>query len=503
MRTHAPRVPSVVAPLAAMKPLRAHPAVRAILRGQPIQPKLKIGAVDDPLEREADRVAALVIRMPAPELSIAATPPHLSRKCADCEEEEEKLQRKPAGPQSVAGEAPAIVHEVLRSPGEPLDDATRAFMEARFGYDFCGVRVHSDAAAEQSARDLNANAYAVGHDVVFGTGRFAPGTLEGRRLIAHELTHVVQQRGSDGIRVGKSNEKRDLSPIPQLQVAQRQPIPAVRSQTIPTELRSSANVARMSDEELTARHDWILEVLGGFTESTPDTVPLEDEAARIGVELGRRKALAAGRTFTEESIERMKDYFLKNARKPAKPRKNPPPAPQGGWQDSCIVALNKGMKIVTSKPALPTTPETIEQTMAKIAASGHSGLAREVWFEGKGGRITRGGARPEKLQASIWDTVMSLTGSDPGWSVFTMSIDDGNHSVTLTLDANDPRAPRMYWSDQWGTKKGWKEYTRSALDAEVTRLVQSWWDEQKEGRKFKPVVRVWRVRATPAISSGP
>jgi hypothetical protein len=83
-----------------------------------------------------------------------------------------------------------------------------------------------------------------------------------------------------------------------------------------------------------------------------------------------------------------------------------------------------------------------------------------------------------------------------------MSIDDGNHSVTLTLDANDPRAPRMYWSDQWESKGGWKEYTRSELDAEVTRLVQGWWDKQKEGRKFKPVVRVWRVRAT-AATSGP
>jgi hypothetical protein len=160
------------------------------------------------------------------------------------------------------------------------------------------------------------------------------------------------------------------------------------------------------------------------------------------------------------------------------------------------------MKIVTGKPALPTTPETIEKTMEKIAAGGHSGTAREVWFDAKNGKLTRGGARPETLQASIWDTLLSLAGGDPGWSVFTMSIDDGNHSVTLTLDANNPSAPRVYWSDQWSSKGGWKEYTRAELDAEVTRLVQGWWDKQKEGRKFKPVVRLWRVRAT-AATTGP
>ncbi len=88
------------------------------------------------------------------------------------------------------------MQEVLSSPGRPLDAATRAFMEPRFSHDFSRVRVHSDAATEQSAQDVNAHAYTVGHDMVFGVGRFAPETNEGRRLIAHELAHVVQQSGS-------------------------------------------------------------------------------------------------------------------------------------------------------------------------------------------------------------------------------------------------------------------------------------------------------------------
>lgn len=358
-------------------------------------------------------------------------------------------------------------------------------MESRFGHDFNRVRVHTDHVASRSAEAVAAQAYTVGSDIVFGAGRYAPASRDGQRLLAHELAHVLHQQSGPAL--------------------QRQPLLRQQSRTIPTELRTSADVGRMSAEELTDRHDWILEVLGEFSElpmSTSDAALLEIEVARIGVELARREALAAGRTFSEDSIERMKDYFVQNSQKPAKPRQNPPPAPPGGWQDSCIVCLNKALKIGTGKPALPTTPETIEKTMEKIAASGHSDVAREVWFLGKGGKRTKGGARPEKLEASIWDTVMSLAGGDPGWSVFTMSIDDGNHSVTLTLEANDPRAPHMYWSDQLQSKGGWKEYTRSELDAEVTRLVQGWWATQEEGRKFKPVVRVWRVRAT-AATSGP
>jgi Domain of unknown function (DUF4157) len=158
----------------------------------PLQPKLAVGRIDDPLEREADAVAEQVMRMPAPA--------RLSRKCTECEagEEKEELQRRQARPTGpVASEAPPIVHEVLRSSGQPLDAATRAFFEPRFAHDFSRVRVHTGAAAEQSARDVNAKAYTVRHNIVFGTGRFAPGTHEGQKLLAHELTHVVQQQGTD------------------------------------------------------------------------------------------------------------------------------------------------------------------------------------------------------------------------------------------------------------------------------------------------------------------
>jgi hypothetical protein len=105
-------------------------------------------------------------------------------------------QRAAVSGAQVSMTAPPIVHDVLNSPGQPLDAATRAFFEPRFGHDFSKVRVHSGSMAEQSARDLNAHAYTVGHDIVFGPGRYAPETAEGRRLLTHELVHVAQQSRS-------------------------------------------------------------------------------------------------------------------------------------------------------------------------------------------------------------------------------------------------------------------------------------------------------------------
>ncbi|MGH9255750.1 MAG: DUF4157 domain-containing protein, partial [Vicinamibacterales bacterium] len=87
----------------------------------------------------------------------------------------------------------AIQRQLTVGPGQPLPSSVRSFFEPRFGADLSQVRVHTDAAAQQSARDIDANAYTVGPNIVFGRGRFAPETEGGRRLLAHELTHTLQQ----------------------------------------------------------------------------------------------------------------------------------------------------------------------------------------------------------------------------------------------------------------------------------------------------------------------
>jgi hypothetical protein len=120
-----------------------------------------------------------------------------------------------ATPAAQRATAPPVVHEVLRSPGQPLEPRVRAEMEPRFGHDFSRVRVHADERAAESARSVAALAYTVGRDVVFDTGRYAPHTLEGRRLLAHELTHVVQQREvatpRDPLPVGDSADPAELA----------------------------------------------------------------------------------------------------------------------------------------------------------------------------------------------------------------------------------------------------------------------------------------------------
>ncbi|MGH9836397.1 MAG: eCIS core domain-containing protein [Blastocatellia bacterium] len=117
-------------------------------------------------------------------------------KCEGCEKKGGLLRRKSNG-HAESPEVPPIVHEVLNSPGQPLDTKTRAFFEPRFGRDFSNVRTHTSAKAVESARAVNALAYTVGRDVVFGAKQYSPGTNEGRHLLAHELTHVVQQAGSN------------------------------------------------------------------------------------------------------------------------------------------------------------------------------------------------------------------------------------------------------------------------------------------------------------------
>jgi len=148
-----------------------------------LQRKLTMGAGNDPLEREADRIAGQVMAMP-----VATAAGTVSSR----------IQR--AGQQAGQMDSiPASVDRVLTGSGTPLDLALRQDMEQRFAHDFSRVRVHTGDTAAQSAREVSAHAYTVGHDIVFGAGRFVPGTVDGRRLIAHELTHVLQQSGVSGM----------------------------------------------------------------------------------------------------------------------------------------------------------------------------------------------------------------------------------------------------------------------------------------------------------------
>lgn len=146
----------------------------------PLQRKLMIGTSNDPLEQEADRIAEQVMAGPIPP-HVNPVPPRIQR-----------FTEHATGEMKTA---PASVDRVLASSGRPLEPSLQHEMGQRFGYDFSRVRVHTGADAEQSAQDVNALAYTVGHSIVYGSAQLSTNTYEGKRLLAHELTHVLQQSG--------------------------------------------------------------------------------------------------------------------------------------------------------------------------------------------------------------------------------------------------------------------------------------------------------------------
>jgi hypothetical protein len=177
----------------------------------PIQAKLTVGAPDDEYEQEADAVADRVMRMPAADSAIdeETQAPAVQRVCDACEdelqrqaeedEEEEEEEEEPVQAKSQAGkdahtggDAHTAVSNVRG--GEPLSDGMRAYFEPRMGYDFADVRVHTGTQANEVSRSINAKAFTHGRDIAFADGHFQPEAENGRHLLAHELTHVVQQR---------------------------------------------------------------------------------------------------------------------------------------------------------------------------------------------------------------------------------------------------------------------------------------------------------------------
>lgn len=166
---------------------------------------LKVSHPNDAAEIEADQIADKVMRMPegrtSPVGTVSRVSSGLHRKCRRCEEEEPVLRKAEAradGP--VDRGIASYVHSVLRSGGQALDSRTRSFFEPRFGYDLSAVRIHTGETAAQSAHDLSALAYTFNNNIVFGQGRYQPGTQAGKRLLAHELAHVLQRGSGSFIR---------------------------------------------------------------------------------------------------------------------------------------------------------------------------------------------------------------------------------------------------------------------------------------------------------------
>ncbi len=196
--SHAPSMATVAAPLSPFQELQqqaGNQAIQQLLRLRFLQAKLAISNPDDPAEREADQIAHIVMRSHAG--APASSPCSCSgngEMCEECQQTQSQptISRRAAAP-STPAYAPKIVSDVLRSPGHPLDSAARAFFEPRFGRDFSHVRIHTDAQAAASAKSIQAHAYTAGPSIAFAPGQYAPESPAGRTVLAHELTHVLQQ----------------------------------------------------------------------------------------------------------------------------------------------------------------------------------------------------------------------------------------------------------------------------------------------------------------------
>ncbi|MCB9286263.1 MAG: DUF4157 domain-containing protein [Lewinellaceae bacterium] len=237
---------------------------------QPIQAKLRVNTPGDRYEQEADAVAEAVLGMPEPNLTGAAGEeeedllandrlPAISSVGAGVqrlegseeeEEEEELLQAKNSPNQAPAVDAQTAAGiQSMRGGGEPLPASTRRYFEPRFGVDLSKVRIHHNGQAAETARSANARAFTVGQDVVFGQGQFAPEGREGKRLLAHELTHVVQQRG------GKEMVQRDA--VTGVESENQHPLPEETVQRLEQYLRQL--ILQHTDDE-TARKRFLAQV---------------------------------------------------------------------------------------------------------------------------------------------------------------------------------------------------------------------------------------------------
>ncbi|HSQ23353.1 MAG TPA: DUF4157 domain-containing protein [Pyrinomonadaceae bacterium] len=180
-------------------------------------------------------------------------------ECESCKKERESgtLQRTTGNSQREtrsSSDVPRVVHEVLHSPSQSLDQETRAFFESRFDHDFSGVRIHADSRAAESAEAVDAVAYTAGRDLVFARGQYEPHTTSGRRLLAHELTHVAQQRGalsSGALTIGAADSPHEHEAESAVAAIENNQSPAISGETSAVQRQPAKKITAAVPKEAT------------------------------------------------------------------------------------------------------------------------------------------------------------------------------------------------------------------------------------------------------------
>jgi Domain of unknown function (DUF4157) len=223
-----------------------------------VQTKLTVGSANDAHEHEANRTADMVMRKPLQQIDgvtrshpVNSTPtitPVVQRACAHCEQEKEQTaQRKETSATAGGFTAPPSVSQAISRSGSGLDSNAKTFMESRFNRSFDNVQVHTDSESAASARDISARAYTSGNHIVFGDGQYQPNTEGGRHLLAHELTHVVQQ--GDGVAakmIQRDGDKDKKEPEKKTEIVVTVPI-------VPKGGATEVETTKTAEEEVTAK----------------------------------------------------------------------------------------------------------------------------------------------------------------------------------------------------------------------------------------------------------
>ena len=200
-----------------------------------------------------------------------------------------------------------------------------------------------------------------------------------------------------------------------------------------------------------------------------------------------QETVVSGGAFSAEAVDRMKDLFIANA--------------SGGDMD-CITTLNAGLRRLYDRNPWRLGSQ-IDRTYAILQREGLSSGRRDVDFEDENGRRTRGVTAPVALRENVFDLLVAQSRGQTGFFVYGLSLMDGYHSITLTLDATDPDDPHVYWSDQWSSHGGWFEYSREELNAKIEELTNRWWTGKfnSTGQQFRCRTTLWQAWPTEEVAA--
>ena len=495
-----------------------------------IQAKMKVNQPGDREEQEADQMADEVMRkvdVTAAQRDGSATSTNTSsepksvgaarhgviqRQTDDEADADEMLQAKecPGGTRDVSEPVRSQIIS-MRGGGRPIESRERTFFESRMGADFANVRIHADRRASDTARRLNARAFTIGNDIVFGAGQYQPGVDSGKRLLAHELTHVLQQRSGrrSGNQIARKREGPGV-PFPEGVKYLKHLREKKKIKGTVAGRRTAAKIVRefwtkgyphfvlspllktLIIEEL-LQHLKVSKILDGMYQ---DAITLliegtgKSELNAIFTRIVRKevtKALAKPRlkrveahekkiagepapsleVFSADKLLDLRDSFLANAQKPKKPKKA---KPASKWRKVCIEILeselarvfkgDKGEKGV--KSAIKKSGSSVKDSSGTVLAA-HS-------VENLMHRMTKGslvvskfktdydrkkdpsGKRAKipkaKMKDSAWKWVVKKVGKQIGWHIFAGSASHGLHSFTVFVENRPGNNIFLYFSDQ-------------------------------------------------------